>query len=67
MSPSGPTVQTLGELEVTDLTPSPFVPLTVAVKPGVPKVALGGRLVMVGGVGVAGRTVNVWAVPEAAA
>jgi hypothetical protein len=56
-------VHTLVELEVTDLMPSPLV-LTVALNLP-PTVPVEGRFEMVGVLGVACPTLNVWAVPAA--
>jgi hypothetical protein len=56
-------VQTLVELEVTDLVPSPLVLTTALNLP--PTVPLEGRFVMVGILGVARTTLNAWSVPTA--
>ncbi len=56
-------MQTPLELEVTNLTPSPVVTLTVATKPP-PKVPPVGRLLMVGEVDGALATVAVVSEPE---
>jgi hypothetical protein len=56
-------MQTLVELEVTDLVPSPLV-LTRALNLP-PTVPLGGRFEIVGIRGVARPTLNAWAVPAA--
>jgi len=62
---SPPTVQTLGVLEVTEVTPSLLV-LRVAVKPP-PKTGLDGMFEIVGDIGVARPTAKLTGPPSAAA
>ena len=57
-------MQTVAELEVTEVDPSPVV-VTVAANP-TPEVPLGGRLEMFGVVGTARWTAKVWDLPLAA-
>ena len=63
MSPSPPTVHTNGVPTVNDLMPSPFVLMTAVKVP--PTLAPTGRFVILGVLGTAGLTVNVWGLPSA--
>jgi len=62
---SPPTVQMLGVLDVTEVTPSLLV-TTLAVK-APPKTGLDGMFEIVGGVGVASPTAKLTGLPAAAA
>ncbi len=63
-TPSGPTVQTLLELEVTNLVPSPFVATAATKSPN--SVFTNGMFETLGLAGAARLTVKLWTSPSRA-